>query len=177
MVVRVGGLDGLNTVYTSEGDLITLPDERILGADKGWELEVATPWRRFLPTVIFPAYRGDVSSRLYVTTDRIVFIREIDPFRETKGDMTPYGFPGAVAKKVHLKEAKAAGARAFCEFWPKRLSIARLREFDRPQSWVDLRLLGPEAKQYAVTLWSGKGSDPKMQALVLSRFARKQDTG
>lgn len=177
MEVRAGSLEGLGTVYESGGQLVNLSNERILGVDEGWELQVRTPWRRILPTIVFPGFYGNVSSRLYVTTDRIVFIREIDPFRETKGDMTPYGFPGAIAKKIHLKEAKAAGARAFCEFWPQRLHIARVRQAERPRSWIDLRLLGPGEKQFAATFWKRKGSNPEMQTLVLSRFARTPDTG
>src|SRR5437879_6416252 len=104
MEVRAGSLEGLGTVYESGGQLVNLSNERVLGVDEGWELQVRTPWRRILPTIVFPGFYGNVSSRLYVTTDRIVFIREIDPFRETKGDMTPYGFPGAIAKKIQLKE-------------------------------------------------------------------------
>jgi hypothetical protein len=157
MEVRAGSLEGLGIVYEFGGQLVNLSNERILGVDEGWELQVRTPWRRILPTIVFPGFYGNVSSRLYVTTDRIVFIREIDPFRETKGDMTPYGFPGAIAKKIHLEEAKAAGARAFCEFWPQRLHI--------------------DEKQFAATLWKRKGSNPEMQTLVLSRFARTPDTG
>jgi hypothetical protein len=177
MVVRAGSLEGLRTVYTAEGELITLPGERILHVDQGWDLHVRTPWRRFLPTIVFMRFPGDTSSRLYVTTDRIVLIREIDPFRETKGDMTPYGFPSAVAKKIQLSEAKAAGARAFCELLPQRLLIVKLQQAEHPRSWVDLRLLAPQATQFAVTFWSGKESDPEMQAIILSRFARKQDAG
>lgn len=172
MAVRAGSLVGLGRVYTTGGQLLTLSDERILRVDEGWELEVASPWRRVLPTIIFPGYYGEVSSHLYVTTDRIVFVREIDPLRETKGDMTPYGFPGAIAKKIHLKDVKAAGARAFCEFWPQRLRIARLRQAERRRSWINLRLLGPEEKQFDATFWKRKGTNPEMQSLIVSRFAR-----
>lgn len=176
MAVRAGSLDGRGTLYTTDGQLVTLSDERILRMDEGWELEVASPWRRILPTIVFPGYYGKVSSRLYVTTDRIVFIREIDPFRETKGDMTPYGFPDAIAKNIYLKEIRTAGARAFCEFWPQRLRVAKLRQAVRPRSWINLRLLGPEEKQYDATFWKRKGANLEMQALIISRFARTADS-
>src|SRR2546426_755213 len=51
--VRAGDFDGLGRIYSDMGGLITESDEKILMATTGWDAEVCSPWRRFLPKIIF----------------------------------------------------------------------------------------------------------------------------
>ncbi len=171
-VVRAGDLDGLRRIYSDVGGLVTEPDEEIARVAAGWEVNVRSPWRRFLPKSIFEGFGGKASSKLFVTNQRIVLVRDIDPWRELKGELTPLGIPTAAAKEVRLKQLKSRGARQYCEIRPRDLRVVKKRSFDQPRSWLDLRLLSVDGQQYAITLWKTDGPDAETRALVESQFGR-----
>src|SRR5436309_13802729 len=89
--VRAGDLDGLGRIYSDMGGLITESDEKLLMATPGWCADVASPWRRFLPKIIFAAFGGQASSILFVTTKRLVIVRDIDTWRDPRGQLRPSG--------------------------------------------------------------------------------------
>jgi hypothetical protein len=167
-VVRAGDIDGLGSVYSERGALIERSGEKVLRTADGWEVNVRSPWRTVLPRSLFAGFGGNVASNLYVTTERIVILREIDVWRELKEDLSPLGVPAAAAKEVHLRKLKAAGARQYCEVWPRELRVVK-RKIGR-SSWLDLRLIGTDGKQYAITLWKTKGLDPETLTLIQSQF-------
>src|SRR5881396_3692464 len=168
--VRAGDLDGRGSIYSDTGGLITESDEEILRAATGWDATVLSPWRRFLPKYIFMGFGGKTSSKLFVTNKRIVLVRDIDPWRELKGELTPLGIPTAAAKESRLKRLKSLGARQYCEIRPLDLHVVKKTSFDRRQSWIDLRLVGrTDGKQYAVTLWKTDGPDQEARALIESQ--------
>ena len=115
-------------------------------------------------------FGGKASSKLFVTSRRIVLVRDIDPWRELKGELTPLGIPTAAAKEAKLKKLKSLGARQYCEIRPADLRIVKEKSFDRPQSWVNLHLVGVDGKQYGITLWKTDGSDQETRALIESQF-------
>src|SRR5439155_20816370 len=156
-IVRVGDLDGLARIYSEAGGLITESGEEILRATTGWDANVSSPWRRFLPRIMFPGFGGRASSKLFVTNKRIVLVRDIDPWRELKGELTPLGLPTAAAKEARLKKVKSLGARQHCEIRRRNLRVIRRRSIDRPRSLVSLRLIGTHVKKYALTLWNRAG--------------------
>ena len=169
-IVRVGDLDGLARIYSEAGGLIPESGEEILKVTTGWDANVSSPWRRFLPKIMFPGFGGRASSKLFVTNKRIVLVRDIDPWRELKGELTPLGLPTAAAKEARLRKAKSLGARQYCEIRPRNLRVVKRRSVDRPRSWVSLRLIGTDGKQYAVTLWKTDGPDQDTRALLESQF-------
>lgn len=171
-VVRAGDLDGLRRVYSSEGNLITRSGEEIFKVVEGWDLDVISPWRRILPRTVFSGFGGKTSSKLYITTQRIVLVRDIDAWRQLKGELTPLGLPTAAAKESRLKELKASGARQFCEIWPQELRVAKKKRIERRWSWLNLRLLGSDGDQYAITVWKTDGLDPDTLTLIESQFSR-----
>ena len=170
--VRAGDLDGRGRIYSDTGGLITGSDEEILRAATGWDVTVLSPWRRFLPKYIFMGFGGKASSKLFVTSKRIVLVRDIDSWRELKGELTPLGLPTAAAKEAQLKKLKSLGARQFCEIHPHGLRVVKQRSLDRPRSWVSLRLIGTDGKKYAVTLWKTDGPDQETRTLIESQFGR-----
>jgi len=172
LIVKAGDLDGLARIYSEAGALITEPGEEILRAATGWDATVRSPWRRFLPKILFAGFGGQASSKLFVTNKRIVLVREIDPWRELKGELTPLGLPTAAAKEARLKKLKSLGARQFCEIRPEDLRVVKRRSFDRPVSWVSLRLIGTDSQQYAIRFWKTDGPDQDTRTLIESRFAR-----
>jgi len=94
----VGDLGGLGSVYSEGGVLITNSGERILKVGDGWDIDITSPWRKIFPKIIFAGFEGRASSKLYVTTERVVLIREINTWREIKEEMSPLGIPAAAAK-------------------------------------------------------------------------------
>src|SRR5438876_1055266 len=169
-VVRAGDLDGLRRIYSDAGGLVTESDEEIVRVAAGWDVNVRSPWRRVLPESIFEGFSGKASSKLFITNRRIVLVRDIDPWRELKGELTPLGIPTAAAKEAKLKKLKSVGARQYCEIRPGGLRVVKEKSFDRPQAWVNLRLVGVDGNQYAVTLWKTDGPDQETRALIESQF-------
>ncbi len=172
--IKSGDIDGLSRVYSEWGGLICEVNERILREASGWEMEVRSPWRRVMPGLLFTGFGGPTSSSLYITNERIVLIRKIDSWRELKGELSPLGIPKALEKEAKLRKLVASGARQFCELWPARLHLSRMKRFSRPRSVIDLFLAGDDGKQYAVTFWRPQGTDEDTLTLIQSCFVKKQ---
>ena len=169
-VVHVGDLAGLGRVYSEEGALITNPGETILKVGEGWDMDVSSPWRKILPNIVFAGFEGKASSKLYVTTQRLVLVREIDTWRELKEEMSPLGIPTAAAKEVHLRGLKRAGIRQFCEIRPRDLRVVKIRRVDRRWSWLGLRAVGKNGRRYAITIYKTAGFDPDTLSIIQSQF-------
>ncbi len=139
----------------------------------GWDMDAFSPWRRLMPKSIFLGFNTKASSKLFITSARIVLIREIDPWRETSDQMTPLGIPNAAAKKVDLQKLKESGAREFCEVHTSGLSLVSAKRYTRRGSMIDMRLLGEDGNQYAVSYWKTDGKDDKILGLIESQFGRQ----
>jgi hypothetical protein len=172
-LVKVGDSDGLGTVYSEWGGLIVRSGEEILRTSEGWDANVSSPWRRVLPKNLFEGLSGKASSKLYVTTQRIVLVRDIDVWRQVKGELTPLGLPAAAAKEIQLKKLKAGGIRQYCELRPQAMNVVKAKRINKRSSWLDLRLVGTDGRQYAITLWKTDGLDSETLALIESRFSHE----
>ena len=169
-VLRVGDMEGLGQIYSEWGGLIPRSGETILKTAEGWDMDVSSPWRKFLPGVIFAGFGGEAASKLYVTTERIVLVRDIDTWRELKEELSPLGVPAAAAKEVHLRNLKQAGARQFCEVWPRNFRVVKMKRRDHRWSWLDLRLVGADEKRYEIIISKTDGLDPETLTLIQSQF-------
>ncbi len=168
--VKAGDVDGLGTIYSQWGGLICHPDERIMRVGTGWEMEAMSPWRRILPGIIFTGFGGETSSKLYLTTDRIVLVRQIDTWRELAGELTPLGLPKAAEKEARLRRLQASGARQYCEVVPRQLKVVKAKSFSRPKSSIDILCIGSDGKEYALTYWMPQGSDAETLDALRSQF-------
>ena len=146
--------------------------ESVITELERWDLDVMSPWRRLLPHTIFPGFHGEPASRLYVTSLRIVLIREIDEWRELAGELYPLGLPNAAAKEAFLRQLKKEGVRQFCEIYPDALRVVSVRKHLKPKSLVELRLIGDDGRQYSIMAWNVKGGDGDALELIVSRFKR-----
>ncbi len=171
-IVRAGDREGLGRIYSQWGGLLPRTTEETLHVADNWEMDVRSPWRTVLPGMIFVGFMAPTSSRLYVTTERIVLIRKIDIWRELKGELTPLGLPMAAEKEVLLRKLQAMGARQYCEVWPKFLKVVRVKHRGKPANAVQLFLKGTDGRQYAVAFWKPIGSEPELIPLIESRFSR-----
>ncbi len=169
-IVQGGDRRGLGVVYAVSGDMICHPGETILKAVANWDIDVMSPWRRILPKTIFSGFRGEASSRLYVTSERIVLVRDVDEWRELAGELTPLGLPNAAAKERYLKALKRAGIRQFCQIEPQALVVVAAKKYTKHGSMIDLKLIGDDHRQYAVMIWKTDGRDDETLDLIESRF-------
>lgn len=172
MAVWAGDAEGSGVIYSPAGSLVEEQGESIIELATGWDMDVRSPWRRVLPKMIFTGFNSKAVSKLYVTGARVVLIREIDPWRETQSDMTPLGIPNAVATQVELKTKKGAGVRHFCEVRPRQLRLVSSKRYTKRGSMVDMRLLGRDDTQYAISYWKTDGKDDRTLSLVESQFRR-----
>jgi hypothetical protein len=168
--VHAGDVDGTGRVYDQSGALVARPGESCLGIAQGWDMNVRRPWRKVVPKIIFMGFNGKALSSLYVTTTRIVLIRQIDAWRELSGEMTVLGMPTAVAKEARLKELRAAGVREYCEIHQASLRLVSAKRFVKHGSRLDLRLIGCDGHEYAISYWKSDGKDDTTLALIESQF-------
>ena len=176
-IIRSGDRKGLGAVYDVSGNLILLPVERILKCVANWDMDVMSPWRRVLPKTVFPGFHGKASSKLYVTSARIVLIREIDEWRELSGELTPLGLPNAAAKEKWLATHKRDGIRQFCEILPHALTVVSSRRYVKRGTMLDMKLMGDDGRQYAIMMWKTDGHDEPTLDLLRSRFRSRSVDG
>ena len=130
--MRVGHLDGRGVVYDEGGMPLLQEDETILKHVPGDNLsvsEASSLWnmRSFMEQT---AEKGD----LFLTSQRLIFIRRPDPFLAAKDDAYPLGMADAVAKAYKARTLKSKGVFEFCEislaevdgFWVRRNSVGVL---------------------------------------------------
>lgn len=168
--IRAGDKNGYGSVYDSSGMLVGVPGESSLEVREGWDMNVRSPWRRVVPTILFMGFSGKAASKLYITTNRIVLIREIDAWRQLAGEMTLLGAPTAIAEEAELKKSKAAGIRQFCEVQTSALKRVSSRKYTKRGSRLDLKLVGNDGQQYAISFWKTYGKDDKTLSLIEEQF-------
>ncbi len=169
-VIQVGDLAGLGTIYDLSGELIRHPGEEVLRCVRDWDLDVMSPWRRVMPKTLFSGFHGRATSRLYVTSNRIVLVREVDEWRELAGELTPLGLPNATIKERRLVALKRAGVRQFCQIVPGALTLVSLRRYRKRRSILDMKLVGNDGREYAITIWKTDGMDENTLDLIQARF-------
>lgn len=171
-VVSAGDAQGQGSVYNSEGRLIALNGEGVLRSGEGWDVNVLSPWRKLLPHILFEGFNGRATSVLYITTHRVVLIREIDVWRELKGEFTALGTPNAAAKQWLLSELKSRGVRQYCIIDCSKLRVVAWRKYVRPKSLIYLRAFGEDGRRYGISIWKTDGTDQEMLTMLASRFGK-----
>src|SRR5438552_19028893 len=81
-VVRAGDLDGLQRIYSDTGGLVSESDEEIVRVAASWDVNVRSPWRKFLPRSIFQGFDGNAVSKLFATNRSIVRLRDTHAWRQ-----------------------------------------------------------------------------------------------
>jgi hypothetical protein len=167
--IRAGDIDGLGGVYSEIGGAVLRSGETLLAQRTGCDVAVYGSWRRFFPKHIFHSLPGTPSGAVHLTSQRVVFVREIDVWKEVKPLLTPLGFPAAAEKESRLKRLRAKGARQFCEVI---LSQLRLVQVMRKPWLLRLRFVAEDDAKYEVFVHLDK-EDPDFFDL-LERVARER---
>jgi hypothetical protein len=165
--IRAGDVEGLGRVYSETGIPILSSGETLLGRREACDLAAYGSWRIIFPKRLFHPLSGKPSGTMYVTTERLIFLREIDIWKEVKSLLTPLGLPAAAEKESKLKQLRAAGARQFCEIFRYRLQVVQTRR----KSWglLHLRLLTVDGAKYEVFVYTDR-NDSNFFDLVEGTF-------
>jgi len=171
--VRAGDLDGLGSVYSEPGSLILRAEERILGQREGCDIAVYGSWRVLLPKRIFHPLPGKPTGRLFVTSDRLVFLRRIDVWREIKPLLTPLGLPTAAEKESRLKDLTARGALQYCEINTSDITVKGLKRRD---AIMHLRMKSDRGRKYELIVRTD-ADDPPFFDLLEGTIGRVERGG
>ncbi len=166
--IEVGDLDGLNRIYGPDGGVLTKSGETVLGVRDRCELGAFESWRKLFAPLVFESLRGASAGRVFVTTERLVFLREIDTWKQVKASMSPLGLPGAVVKEAELNRIKGAGGRQYFQLWTSGFSLAWAKRVD---GLIGLRLVGRDGRKWRVVVHADI-DDPPFFALIEGRFPR-----
>ena len=167
--VHGGDVDGIGRLYSENGNLILLPQERLIGQRANCDVAVYASWRIIFPKSIFRPQPGTPSGTLFVTSSRLVFIRNIDVWKEVKPLLTPLGLPAAAEKEADLSKKKSVGARQYCEILLTHLRVVELKR----KPWqIRIRLLSGD-RRYELFVRSDR-DDPRFFDL-LERSVRGRD--
>ncbi len=177
--IRAGDVEGLGRVYSEFGGPLLRPQETALAQRNGCDIAVFGSWRVFFAKEIFHPLPGNPSGTIHVTSDRLIFLRDIDVWKEVKPLLTPLGLPTAAEKESKLKRLKAKGARQYCEIFPAQLQLVRVR---RKPRLLQFRLSAKDGGKYVLFVYTDK-DDPHffdvLEAAVAQRSPRRtaeQDT-
>src|SRR5947207_8386500 len=121
--IRAGDADGLGQVYSEFGGLILGPTETVLAERKGWDLAAYGSWRSFFPKPIFHPLAGSPSGTLHLTSERLIYLRNIDAWKEVKPLLTPLGIPAAAEKESDVSKRKWVAGRQYCEILLTHLRV------------------------------------------------------
>jgi len=165
--IRAGDLDGLRSVYSESGAPILAPGEGLLRSRGACELAVMNSWRILGSKEIFSEMSPPNQGNVFVTDLRLVFVREINIWKEVKPLMTPLGIPAGLARDSKLGAIKARGGRQYCEMLTSDLRLHRARH--RKKS-TDMYLEGSDGRRYEVYLYTDV-KDPEFYAFVEGRFS------
>lgn len=112
-MVRYGDFGGKDVVYDDQGRLIIRPNETVLltSSEQNIYARCLSPKRKH-PRILEPTKE---SGLLYITNQRIVFIRRPDPWLAAWRDLTPVGIGDAVAKAMMARDLRALKACYYIE--------------------------------------------------------------
>lgn len=167
--VRAGDIDGLGRLYSESGNPIFRVGETVLAQRNACEFAAYGSWRVFFPRRIFHSLPGRASGTIHVTSDRLLFLRDIDVWKEVKPLLTPLGLATAAEKESRLKRLKGGGARQYCEVVLSDLHLAHVKR--RPR-FLRMRLVAKDGVRYEVFVHTD-GEDPAFFDSVIGAMRQR----
>ncbi|MFQ5886110.1 MAG: hypothetical protein ACE5II_02625 [Anaerolineae bacterium] len=132
--IVVGDLRGLREIYDDEGELIVEPGEKVL---RMVENDDTNLWegRRALTGRIFLGY-PEQKVILYLTDERLVFIRNLQPWPIFKTHGTPFWLAVAVREALCAKNLECHCLKEFMELFYSEVETFKSKR----DKWVQLEL-------------------------------------
>jgi len=165
-LIRAGDVDGLGRIYSELGGPILQAHETILAQRQGCDVAAYGSWRIFLPRRLFYPLSGNPEGTVHLTTDRLIFIRKIDVWKEVKPLLTPLGVAAAAERESKLKAMKARGARQYCEVLYSGLKLMRAK---RKPGLLHLRFITRDNRKCELFVYTDR-DDPAFFDLVERRL-------
>ncbi len=124
--MRVGHIEGRGEVYDDNGRPVLQPLESLLRQVSDDNVDVSEGSNIWNMKTIFDSTAE--KGTLFLTNQRIIFIRKPDPFLAAKDNAYPLGMPDALADAWKAQTLKRLHAYGFCEillsdiegFWVKK---------------------------------------------------------
>ena len=170
--VRAGDVEGLGRVYSEFGGPILGPHETLLAQRNKCDVAVFGSWRIFFPKEIFYPLPGNPSGTLHVTSERLIFLRDIDLWKEVKPLLTPLSLPTAAEKQSRMKKLKATGARQYCEVFPMQLQLVNVM---RKPGLLRFRVKTKVGGRYQLLVYTDK-DDPSFFDLLENTMRERSGT-
>ena len=168
--ISAGSIDGLGRIYSEFGGPILRSQENVLAQLKGVDMAAYGSWRIFFPRRLFHPLPGTPSGTMYVTSQRLIFLRGIDVWKEVKPLLTPLGLPAAAEKESVLQKLKAKGALQYCEILPSQLQLTRVK---RKPMLLHLRLLSRVGGKFEMFVYTDR-EDPDFFNLLEDTMRRQK---
>jgi len=169
--IRAGDIDGLGRVYSEQGGPILHSRETVLAQRKGCDIAAYGSWRIFFPKRLFHPMPGSPKGTIYLTSERLLFVRDIDVWQEVKPLLTPLGLPTAAEKRSKLSKLKERGARQYCEVLRAKLRPVRMK---RKRMLLHFRLLSEDHRKYELFVYTDTDDPSFFEFLENSTFGRSQ---
>jgi hypothetical protein len=160
--IRGGDIDGRGRVYSEFGSPILNLQETILAQRENCEVSAYRSWRTLFPGRIFHPLPGKPAGTIYLTSERLIFLRPIDVWKEVKPLLTPLGLPTAVEKESTLRGLQARGARQYCEVVLPQLHLADAK---RKPWYLRCRLIAKHGGRFSLFMRTDR-DDPVFLELV-----------
>jgi len=157
-------LDGKNSVYNAEGELILQKSEKLLGSYPKVPLGVRKAWRIWMVDSAFVREAGNVTC--YITDRRIVCVRRPDVHKAGAYLMTPVGAAEGIADMSKARMILKAGGFEYCEFLSDDV-----RFYKTYRTGVSLLIID-KGKKYGAHLWT-KVVSPSFHETVMSWLESK----
>jgi len=164
--MRIGHLDGKNSVYDVEGQLILDSDEVLLSRHIGVDLNVTKSWRTWFMNSVIETEAGSFSC--FMTDKRLVFIRRPDQWKASAYLMTPYGAPGGIADSYRAKEIAEAGGYEYYE-----VGLEDIKHYKTYPNCVDILVLSSDGVKHRATVMNGGARPPIRRTLLRVLMANK----
>lgn len=158
--MRAGDLNGLHDVYDDNGVLIMKDGERLLRKIDGDNVDIWKGKHGILSKTLVPGTKE--KGTLYITDQRLVFIRTPDPWLYYKTYSTPFALPEGISGAMKARDLKSMGLKVFAEI---PLQDVKSFKSHKKGKWMRLWLEDPDGTPIQVYIERLNKKDDKVLIL------------
>ncbi len=153
----IGDTSGRNIIYDDKGELVLRAGEKILSSSTDEAIFVKTVSTSNSKTLM--GYTKE-PNRLYITNQRLVFVRKPNPFEAARYNINPLGLGDAVVNALRARKLRRSGA---CEY--VEIPLRSIRQVTiRKGKYATLSVIDG-SDFYEVQLDRKKSNDSKLKLL------------
>lgn len=170
--MKVGDIDGVDTIYTENGELILRPNEKNLYSESNSHaLDVNTNWKPW-GKCVYDSNAGD--GNFYITDQRLVHIRKPNPWKAAKGDATLLGLPRAIAKYMRTKDLENLNVCEYCEIEYNDIKKYRAKHsIFGDRTYINIYFLNENGEKFWSPIFSKNGEKVVYELLQKKGIEKK----